>query len=228
MTAESFLKKSRGLCENSALKGTEVDVDWSGVVTETLLNNCVYSFGIDSMQFREVAELLHDNANTEQDHEYIRPLISGTFDDGSIFIAANNAKSSDFDHFLYCTVSSYDEAAYLLSLCPKLNAAPIPSDGSTTGYSMLMMINPNSDNLEETLRFAAKLAEEKMNALKANKDGSFEGDRQLNEIYANAEIVMGVPNELYMDDYVRYLRDETTLDEFISEADRKLSAYLNE
>lgn len=228
MTAEDFLKKSRGLREDPALKGTEVDVDWGGIVTETLLNNYINAFGIDSPKFREIAALLHDNANTEQYPEYMRPILSSTLPDGSVITAANNAMSGDFDNFLYCTAISYDETAYLLSLCPKLSAAPIPSDGATTGYGMLLMINPNSDNPEETLKFAAELAKEKINALKANKNGSLEGEKQLNEIYANAEIVMGVPNELYMDDYVRYLRDEITLDYFINEADRKLSAYLNE
>lgn len=228
MTAEDFLKKSRGLCENPALRGTEVDVDWSGIVTETLLNNYINAFGIDSPQFREIAVLLHDNANTEQYPEYMRPIVSGSLPDGSVFTAPNNAKSGDFDNFLYCTATSYDEAAYMLSLCPKLSAAPIPSGGTATGYSMLLMINPHSDNPEETLRFAAELAVEKLNALKLNKNGSLEGKQQLNEIYANAEIVMGVPNELYMNDYVRYLRDEISLDDFVKEADRKLSAYLNE
>lgn len=228
MTAENFLVKSRELCENPALKGTEVDIDWNGIVTETLLNNYINAFGIDSPQFREIAALLHDNANTEQDSEYMRPIVSGTLPDGSIFTAANNAKSGDFDNFFYCTASLYDEAAFLLSLCPELSAAPIPSDGTATGYSMLLMINPNSDNPEETLRFAAELAEEKMNALNANKNGSLEGERKLNEIYDNAEIVMGVPSELYTDDYVRYLHDEISLDDFVKEADRKLSAYLNE
>lgn len=228
MTAGDFLTKSRELCENPALRGTEVDIGWSGIVTETLLNNYINAFGIDSSPFREIAALLHDNANTEQNPEYMHPIVSGTLPDGSIFTAANNAKSGDFDNFLYCTAISYDEAAYMLSLCPKLSAAPIPSDGTTTGYSMLLMINPHSDNPEETLRFVSELAEEKMNALNANKNGSLEGERQLNEIYANAEIVMGVPSELYMDDYALYLRDEISLDDFVKEADRKLSAYLNE
>ena len=228
MTAGDFLKKSRGLCEDPALKGTEVDVGWGGIVTETLLNNYINAFGIDSSQFCEIAVLLHDNANTEHNPEYMRPIVSGTLPDGSVFTAPNNAKSGDFDNFFYCTASSYDEAEYMLSLSPKLSAAPIPSGGATTGYGMLLMINPHSDNPEETLRFVSELAEEKMNALNANKNGSIEGMRQLNEIYANAEIVMGVPNELYMNDYVRYLRDEITLDDFVKEAGRKLSVYLNE
>jgi len=228
MTAEDFLKKSRELCEDAALKGTAVDVDWNGVVTETLLNNYINAFGIDSPQFRGIAALLHNCANTEQNPEYMRPMITGTFDDGSVIIDENNAQRGDYDRFLYCTASSYDEAEYMLSVCPDLSAAPIPSDGTATGYSMLLMINPNSDNPDETLKFAAELAEEKLSAAKANSAGTLEGERQLNEIYGSVEIVVGVPNELYMDDYTRYLRGELTLDEFIAEADRKYNAYMNE
>ncbi len=228
MTAEDFLKKSRELCEDAALKGTAVDIDWNGVVTETLLNNYINAFGIDSPQFRGIAALLHDYANTEQNPEYMQPVITGKFDDGSVIIAENNAQRGDYDHFLYCTAFSYDEAKNMLSVCPRLSAAPIPSDGTATGYSMLLMINPNSDNLGETLKFAAELAEEKLNAAKAGKDSALDGERQLSEIYSSTKIVVGVPNELYMDDYTRYLREEISLDEFITEADRKYNAYMNE
>lgn len=37
-----------------------------------------------------------------------------------------------------------------------------------------------------------------------------------------------ISKEIYFEPYLKYLSDDLTLDAFIAEADRKLSAYLNE
>ena len=52
--------------------------------------------------------------------------------------------------------------------------------------------------------------------------------RDLYSIYQNGEICFQIPTEIYAEDFERYCADEITLDKFIAEADRKLSAYLNE
>ena len=52
--------------------------------------------------------------------------------------------------------------------------------------------------------------------------------RDIYSIYQNGEIFFQIPSEIYAEDFERYCGGEITLDEFIIEADRKLSAYLNE
>ena len=47
-------------------------------------------------------------------------------------------------------------------------------------------------------------------------------------IYANAQITFSLADEVFMDDYMKYSRDEIGLDEFISEVERKTDIYLNE
>lgn len=50
----------------------------------------------------------------------------------------------------------------------------------------------------------------------------------LKAIYENASVEFNVSTEIFRSDLEKYFSDELTLDEFITESDRKLSAYLNE
>lgn len=226
MTAEEFLISCRALCEDAALKDIQVSVHWQQV-TETLLNNSIQNYGFDSIQFRAAASRLKEYANTVLVPEYMQPTIIKTFSDGSVITAQSNAYNGDTVNFLFETAISYDQAVYLMSLNTGLSVAPIPSDTANTGYGFFLMINPDSDNLSETLDFVLALSQEKLSGIKSDEYLS-DGLRQLEELYRNTEIIMGIPDEIYYDDFERYLASELTLDEFITEAQRKYSAYLNE
>ena len=51
---------------------------------------------------------------------------------------------------------------------------------------------------------------------------------ELYDIYKNATVRFTYSDEIYASDFENYLSNKITLDEFITEADRKLSAYMNE
>lgn len=118
----------------------------------------------------------------------------------------------------------------------RLRAASTPRIGTANPnvIATLICVNPNSENLEETLRYVSDLAAilEKTEDLFMFADPSAYTDdpyvRSLFEVYQNGEITFDIPSEIYYNDFNRYLEGEITIDEFISEADRKLSAYLNE
>lgn len=50
----------------------------------------------------------------------------------------------------------------------------------------------------------------------------------MKSILDNGSIVFNCPNDIYSTAFYDYIDDKITLDDFITEADRKLSAYLNE
>lgn len=226
MTAEEFLISCRRLCEDAALKDTQVSVHWQQV-TETMLNSAIYSSGFNSVQFRAVAAGLKEYANTVLMPQYMQPTVIKTFSDGSVITAQSNAYNGDTDNYLYETAISYDQAIYLLSLAPDLSVAPIPSEAKNTGYGFFLMVNPYSDNLSETLDFIGALSQDKMSDIK-DVEYTTHGQRQLEELYQNTDIIIGIPDEIYYDDFERYLGSELTLDEFVAEAQRKYSAYINE
>jgi len=57
-------------------------------------------------------------------------------------------------------------------------------------------------------------------------DNSYYDD--LYGIYSNADIRFTSPSDLYYNDYLKYLDDELSLEEFIRLANRKLDIYRNE
>lgn len=117
-----------------------------------------------------------------------------------------------------------------------LRAAPMPVSGSGKSVAVctFLCVNPYSDRLPETLGFientVAAMSSERNSCMLADPD-TYENTplaRDLYSIYENGEICFQIPAEIYANDFERYCADEITLDEFITEADRKLSAYLNE
>ena len=192
------------------------------------MNDCIYNYGIDRPQFRTTAQLLKEYANTVNSPQYMQPTVIETLSDGSIITAQSNAFLGDTDNFLYQTLISYDQALYLIELNPELSVAEIPFDGKSVGYSFLLIVNPYSDNLEETLMLVKALSEKKMSEMQVNPQPDLNGEQQLNIIYQNSTVIMGVPNEIYYSDYEKYLSDKITLNDFIIEASRKMSAYINE
>ena len=55
-----------------------------------------------------------------------------------------------------------------------------------------------------------------------------EGIESLYRLYENAETGFNVSEEICFEPYIKYQSGEMSLEEMIAEADRKLSAYLNE
>lgn len=51
---------------------------------------------------------------------------------------------------------------------------------------------------------------------------------QLKKVYENSEIRFTISDEIYLDDFYKYLDGKTDLESFIKEADRKIKAYRGE
>lgn len=118
----------------------------------------------------------------------------------------------------------------------RLRAAAMPRIGTANPnvLATFICVNPNSGHLEETLRYVSDLAAilgKQENLFMFDDPSKYTDDpyvKSLFEVYRNGEISFDIPSEIYYNDFDRYLEGEITLDEFVSEADRKLSAYLNE
>ena len=51
---------------------------------------------------------------------------------------------------------------------------------------------------------------------------------EINNVYNTGVIRFTYPSEIYEADFDKYIAGEISLDDFITEADRKLKVYLNE
>lgn len=136
--------------------------------------------------------------------------------------------------FLFSYSTELPEQAWLAGL-EGFSACAIPRmDGGdvNTATCAFITVNPASENLEATLDYVASLAEhlsqQQDSFMLSDKKMYSAGNTALYDIYANAEVGFNVSDELIYDSYVRYHAGELSLDEFITEAQRKYSAYLNE
>ncbi len=116
-----------------------------------------------------------------------------------------------------------------------LLAAPIPTvNGVNSAFCTFISVNPNSEHLEETLLFIEKTVSRfanKKNGFTMADRTLYEEDpytRSLYDIYANSKVFFTVPWEIYQDDFESCAKGVLELEDFIAEADRKLSAYLYE
>lgn len=148
-----------------------------------------------------------------------------------VFAAWEAGKREDIDFEI---ISDKQEFS-LYSKLPSKKLAPVPVFfGNDPAVCTFISVNPSSENLRDALDYISLLAkalrdDEKNLCLSGlsvyGTSGFYSG---LKTIADNGSIVFGCPNEVYSEAFYRYIDDDLTLDEFIAEADRKLSAYLNE
>ncbi|MCM1333592.1 MAG: hypothetical protein NC084_08790 [Bacteroides sp.] len=123
---------------------------------------------------------------------------------------------SSFDGFDFCAVPAIDPSTKPVATCAFLT------------------VNSASSNLEATLSYvsdlAAHLGESQNSFLLADKS-TYTANKAIESVYdlaSAAEIGFNISDEIYFALYREYHAGALTLDEFIAEADRKLTAYLNE
>ena len=186
----------------------------------------------DTEEFRRLAVLLKEHCAED--------IFKGNFELYSALMTAQSGMmdryyASIYEKMLFTGLLYRFQQIALIS-DENLRAAPMPVSGSgkSAAVCTFLCVNPYSDRLSETLGFientVAAMSSERNSCMLADP-GIYENTplaRDLYSIYENGEICFQSPSEIYANDFERYCDDEITLDEFISEADRKLSAYLNE
>lgn len=197
---------------------------------------------------------INNSFNTD-DFRSFAPLLKGMYEDAAFeydpsvnislafSVKRSNEKLGESDIYydtiynkaLFSTVFPSDSQRLLIG-DENLLAVPLPhvqgakNDASCT----FLCVNPNSEHLEETLLFIERTVShlsDRQNSFILKDKSTYSSDRltqSLYEIYENSQISFTIPSDVYYGDLEKYFADEITLDEFISEADRKLSAYLNE
>lgn len=186
----------------------------------------------DTEEFRQIAVLLKEQCT--------RDIFRFNFDLDSALISAQSGMidwyyAPIYEKMLF-TGLLYRSQQVRLVKDENLRAAPMPVSGSGKSFAdcTFLCVNPYSDRLSETLGFientVSSMSSERNSCMLADPN-TYENTPlalDLYSIYENGEICFQIPSEIYANDFERYCADEITLDELISEADRKLSAYLNE
>ncbi len=102
------------------------------------------------------------------------------------------------------------------------------------GFYLQERENPSSDDLNGALDYIATLAQytKTLRDVFLFTDKNNYSDTAIAEdmyrIFSDGTVGFAYSEDIYRADFERYLMGSITLDEFITEADRKLSTYLNE
>lgn len=126
----------------------------------------------------------------------------------------------------YIKIPNLDLAIYSM---PKLNESD-----KNTGTCIFLAVNPNSDNLKETLEYLGNWISYVMNQEETPlyfqqpvpEEGSLR--KSMYDLYENGEIAFGLDSELYMEGFYDVMDGKLDMKEYIEETDRKLSTYMNE
>lgn len=182
----------------------------------------------DTEEFRGLAALIKEQ----------RDIFKGNFDLYSALMTMQNGVNDPYYMPIY-EKTLFAQLPYRIQQLALINdenlrAAPLPNNGKSAAVCTFLCVNPYSDRLPETLDFIGNI----VSAMSAERNSYMFADQSIYEptviardmysIYQNGEICFQIPTEIYAEDFERYCTDEITLDQFIAEADRKLSAYLNE
>lgn len=178
--------------------------------------------------FRNFAEFAKENMNITSFPEYLP--ISNTAENNLTY---GDANGREYFLFGFSRESSWQKN-YAAS--DFMRAVPAPSDepgGKTPVTCAFITVNPASDELGSALDYISSLA----NYLSGQENSLMLADKStythgfmsdLYGIYENGELCFNISSEIVFDDYISYCSGNITLDELVSESDRKLSAYLNE
>jgi hypothetical protein len=191
------------------------------LLSASLLKYMRKSTALDTSEFRQMAVVLKDFM-TEKDywgHTSGLPVLDTD--------ERLNAK------FLFDNVTLQTSLHYINR--NDLSVVPVTgTDGTPNSANIVFLsVNPNSDKLNQTFAYITSVCEYMMN--RSDKPFMFsdlsmysEYARQLHALYKESVIDFNIPNEIFAEDFDRYLRDEISLDELIKEADRKLAMYHGE
>ncbi len=228
MNAEEFID----LVLSEYEKGSTNYVILSGYYYyEKLLSDYVIEYQrFDTSEFRELAALIKEKIVKNED----------AFCMGFDILESGNRTKESFE------LEGGADILHLYERDMKENARAVnmpnfTGSGKNIVSSDFICVNPYSENLDQVIDFVSAyvknalskfdVADEACENMMFTASPIFEKNqllRDLHNIYENGVMRFAYPYEIYGTAFEDYLNDKISLEEFIKEADRKLSMYLNE
>lgn len=183
---------------------------------------------LDTPIFRNFAEFAKDNMSISSFPEYLP--ITNTAENNLTY---GDANGREYFLFGFSRESSWQKNYAASDFMRAVPAPSVEPCGKTPVTCTFITVNPASDELCSALDYISSLSNylsrqenSLMLADKSTYSDGFMSD--LYKIYENGELCFNISSEIVFDDYISYCSGNITLDELVSESDRKLSAYLNE
>ncbi|MCL2030388.1 MAG: hypothetical protein FWG93_02470 [Oscillospiraceae bacterium] len=224
----------------------EAGLDFAGAATaadiiENVRRAAAYSTGNSNYRFiperllqRSVTKYLRNNSSLDtpefrQMAESLKGFLQENTSWGSPGFPDPSGAGYLFDNFILLDTPGLIDRDDL-SLMPVTGADGVPN----SAQALILCVNPYSGNLAAALEYVSAvcahlLAQQNTGMLadpSAYTDSGYM--RQFYALHANSVIDFNLSDEVFADDFDRYLRDEISLDTLIWEAGRKLAMYRGE
>lgn len=157
------------------------------------------------------------------------------YDKNEDYLVHSQVLNHQLEEFLFIyydtslRIYSNEMEGYSLAPLPRLS-----SEDASLANCQFIAVNPDSKNLKDVLGYVSSLCKFMLSQnsfyMMKQEDTSTMNhwEREMYEIYSDGEIAFALSDEIVIELYESYLRDEISLDEMIQEADRRLGIYLKE
>lgn len=178
------------------------------------------------------ADILDRAAFTEK-MNFLKTEMSGDLFGLDISIESNNNLYFDFGVNMLVMLADTKQKQLDFLVNDSIRAADL-FEGKNPADCVFLCVNPSSENLSATLEYITALCgylSSKTNDFMLDDPTLYSDSAyiaELFEIYRDSEIFFRIPDEILLEPVEQYCEGALNLDDLISEADRKLSAYLNE
>lgn len=174
-----------------------------------------------------------DRMDFTEKMNFLKTEMSGDLFGLDISIESNNNIHFDFGANMLVMLADAKATQLNFSVNDQIRAADL-FEGKNPADCVFLCVNPSSDNLSATLEYITALCgylSSKTNDFMLDdptmySDSPYIGE--LFEIYRDSQIFFRIPDEILFESVKQYRQGALSLDELISESNRKLSAYLNE
>lgn len=214
MTMTEFIDYIDGLSEEELEK---VHIFNNDLIEDVLAEYIITHDKFDTPEFRIFAEKMKSS-------ERLNPTKNlGVFAKGVNPEYLCSIRQSD----MLIVLSGYDGGVFGI---PRIG-----SEASLMQDVTFMSINPNSEHLQDAINYiteVVKYQSENEDTLifreEAGKYSEIPVIKPLLKLCSDTKLYFTYPSELYLEDFNKYLAGEISLEQFITESDRKLKVYLNE
>ena len=214
----------------------EVDTDYVGmsslVFREVLFGQYMSKYDtFDNALFREFATKFKETKAKNWSNTF---QVGG---DARNIIANGKTNIPDFYYSSIIYRSNMEPYFGALGKSTLLGVVPVPTiekDIPNVGTMTFMMVNPQSENLEDTLQYIsayAKYALKKENSFILADESTYMDTpfaKDCYALYANGGIYFEMEDEIYLDTFTEYINGEIELEEMITEIERRRKVYLGE
>lgn len=222
ITFVDFVGKINKLCADGAVYSAQAEYFCENALSQYLQTGKKF----DTPEFRELATVMkNDMFDNYSAFEYSDKLAAITGVPGGDYSKITLAPVANYtDYFRYENVAG-----------TKLSPMPsVDTNVKNLADCVFLSLNPASENLESALTYIGELVKSQAESPDSFllKDGGIFNKSPIYseaaEFYKDATVRFSVSDDIFMDDFYSYIEGKLTLDEFVTEADRKLSFQHNE